>query len=299
MDLQKEISVLKEEQNAVLLVHNYQRPEIQEIADYLGDSLGLAKTAAEIDAERIVFCGVRFMAETAKVLSPDKTVLLPKENAGCPMADMITAEELQQLKDKHSKAKVVAYVNSNVAVKALADVCCTSSNAIEVVKNTDADEIIFVPDKNLGHYASRFVDKKVILWDGYCYVHTRITVEEVKESRRNFPRAPVVVHPECRPEVIDMADEVLSTGGMVKYAREVSADTVLIGTEEGLIHRLNRENPEKKFFSIGTSKICQNMKLITLKSVKQALTEEHYQIEISEETRRRAHKAISAMLDYV
>lgn len=298
MNLQNKIAELKSAKNAIILVHNYQRPEIQELADYLGDSLGLARIAAETKADLIVFCGVRFMAETAKILSPDKKVLLPVRSAGCPMADMATAEDLSILQQKHPEAKTVAYVNSSVEVKALADVCCTSSNAVRVVQNIAADEIIFVPDKNLGHYVSRFIDKKIILWDGFCYVHARITPADVQQSRKTFPDAPVVVHPECRPAVIDLADRVASTGGMVSLARETEANTVLIGTEEGLIQRLKRENPEKNFYTVGAPKICRNMKLTTLEDVYRALKEEIHAIDVPADTAQKAGNALKAMLEY-
>lgn len=248
MNIVEEIVRLKRRKNAIILVHNYQRPEIQEIADFLGDSLGLAREAAKTDARIIVFCGVRFMAETAKILSPERTVLLPVKEAGCPMADMITAEELRELKEKYPDAKVVSYVNTNADVKAESDVCCTSANAVKVVKNVEAERIIFTPDKNLASYCQRFVDKEIIPWNGYCYVHERITKKEVLLAKKEFPDALLLVHPECNPSVIDLSDEVLSTNGMVKFSKESDKERFLMGTEEGLIYRLKKENSEKEFY---------------------------------------------------
>jgi quinolinate synthase len=299
MNLTEEIIRLKKKKNAIILVHNYQRPEIQEIADFLGDSLDLAKKAAETDAQIIVFCGVKFMAETAKILSPEKTVLLPVKEAGCPMADMVTAEELRELKEKYPNAKVVAYVNTNADVKAESDVCCTSANAVKVVKNIDAEEIIFVPDKNLASYCQRFTNKKIIPWDGYCYVHEGITKEEVLQAKKKFPDALLIVHPECNPAVIDLADEVLSTGQMVKFAKKSDKKRFLIGTEEGLIYRLKKENPEKEFYTAGSPKVCRDMKLTTLNDVYRALDEECFTIELPEEIAKRARNSLELMLKYV
>lgn len=296
--LQEEILELKEKQNTILLVHNYQRPEIQDIADFLGDSLGLAKQATQTDAEKIVFCGVEFMAETAKILSPDKTVLLPERDAGCPMANMVTAEEILEMKKEHPDAKVVSYVNTTASVKAVSNVCCTSSNAVQVVKNIDADKIIFTPDQNLGSWVKRFVDKEMILWDGFCYVHHRITPEDIKQSKRKMPEAPVIVHPECRPEVVVLADRVESTGGMVKFARETAAKKIIVGTESGILHRLKKESPDKEFYTAGPPRICQNMKKITLESVLSALQKEQYQIVVPEKIAKPAKIALDKMLDY-
>lgn len=296
--LQNKIKKLKEKKKAILLVHNYQRDEIQEIADYLGDSLGLALQAAKTEADTIVFCGVKFMAETAKILSPSKKILLPEIDAGCPMANMVTAKDIIKLKNKYPEAKVVSYINTNAEVKAVSDVCCTSSNAVQVVKNIDTDKIIFTPDKHLGHWIQRFVDKKMIIWDGYCYVHSRITPEEVKAAKKNIPDAPLIVHPECRKEVIDLADKVGSTGDMVKFTRESDAKRIIIGTEAGLINRLKRENPNKEFFAAGTPKICQNMKKITLESVYHSLYKSQYEINLSDEIIQTAKNALKLMLEY-
>jgi len=299
MNILEEINKLKKEKNAIILVHNYQRPEIQNIADCLGDSLGLAREAAKTDARIIVFCGVRFMAETAKILSPKKMVLLPRKEAGCPMADMITAEDLRKLKEKHTDAKVVSYVNTNADVKAESDICCTSANAIEVVRNVKAEMIIFAPDKNLAAYCQRFVDKEIIPWNGYCYVHEKIRKEEVRLAKEKFPDALLLVHPECNPSVIVLADEVLSTSGMLNFAKKSDKKRFLIGTEEGLIYRLKKENPEKEFYTAGTAKMCRNMKLTTLNDVYFSLKEERYAIELPEGIIESAQKALMAMLKYV
>ncbi len=299
MNMVEEITKLKKEKNAIVLVHNYQRSEIQDIADSLGDSLGLAREAAKTDARIIVFCGVRFMAETAKILSPKKMVLLPRKDAGCPMADMITAEDLRKLKEKHADAKVVSYVNTNADVKAESDICCTSANAIKVVRNIKAKKIIFTPDKNLAAYCQKFVDKEIIPWNGYCYVHEKIRKEEVRLAKEKFPDALLLVHPECNPSVIDLADEVLSTSGMLNFAKKTDKKIFLIGTEEGLIYRLKKENPGKEFYAAGTAKMCRNMKLTTLNDVYFSLKEERYAIELPEGIIESAQKALEAMLKYV
>jgi len=299
MNMVEEITKLKKEKNAIVLVHNYQRSEIQDIADSLGDSLGLAREAAKTDARIIVFCGVRFMAETAKILSPKKMVLLPRKDAGCPMADMITAEDLRKLKEKHTDAKVVSYVNTNADVKAESDICCTSANAIKVVRNIKAKKIIFTPDKNLAAYCQKFVDKEIIPWNGYCYVHEKIRKEEVRLAKEKFPDALLLVHPECNPSVIDLADEVLSTSGMLNFAKKTDKKIFLIGTEEGLIYRLKKENPGKEFYAAGTAKMCRNMKLTALNDVYFSLKEERYAIELPEGIIESAQKALEAMLKYV
>jgi len=299
MNVQEEITRLKEEKNAIILVHNYQRPKVQDVADYLGDSLGLSRKASNTNADMIVFCGVTFMAETAKILSPDKTVLLPRKEAGCPMADMVTSSDVIALKEKYPDAKVVSYVNTNADVKAVTDVCCTSSNAVEVVRNIEADRVIFIPDRNLASYVGRFVDKEIIPWDGYCYVHERITKDEVLKAKEKYPDALLLVHPECNPPVIDIADEVLSTQGMVDFVGESDNKRFLIGTEEGILYRLKKENPDKEFYPAGTPKICQNMKRTTLDDVYLALKDEQYPIEIPDEIISSAKRALEAMLQYV
>jgi len=297
MNIVEEINKLKKEKNAIILVHNYQRSEIQDIADSLGDSLGLAREAAKTDAKIIVFCGVRFMAETAKILSPEKVVLLPRKEAGCPMADMVTAEGLKILKERHPDAKVISYVNTYADVKAESDICCTSANAVEVIKKIKANKIIFTPDKNLAAYCQRFTDKEIIPWNGYCYVHEKIRKEEVRLAKEKFPDALLLVHPECNPSVIDLADEVLSTSGMVNFVKKSHKKKFLIGTEEGLIYRLKKENPGKEFYAAGTAKM-RNMKLTTLKDVYFAIREDRYPIELPEEIIKRARKVLKAMLIY-
>lgn len=298
--LLQEIKELKKAKHAVLLAHNYQVEEVQLAADYLGDSLELSRTAAAVEHDIIVFAGVKFMAETAKILSPQKKVLLPRLDAGCPMADMITLEELRELKANHPNAKVVTYVNSSVEVKAESDACCTSSNAVAVVKNINAYEIIFVPDQNLGSYVQKMVPgKKVILFEGYCYVHNRIKKEEISEMKRRFPGAKVVVHPEVRVEVIDLADEVLSTSGMLKYVSTSPHQQFIIATEQGVIERMKRENPGKEFFPALTAKICINMKRTSLKDVYEALKYERYEIQVEESIARRAVRALDEMLKYI
>lgn len=297
--IQEKILKLKKEKNAVLLVHNYQRPEIQEIADYLGDSLGLSQVAAETDADIIVFCGVKFMAETAKILSPDKKVLLPEDRAGCPMADMADRDEILRLKKEYPEAKVVTYVNTYADVKAVTDVCCTSGNAMKVIENIDADTIIFSPDKNLGAWIQRHTDKKLLLPEGFCYVHNRITPEEVIAAKEAKPDALCIVHPECPAEIIDLGDFVGSTEGMIKFAAESDAKEFLVATEQGLIDRLNREFPDKKFYAAGNVKMCHNMKKINIESVLAALEEEKYEITLDDETIAKSRAALDAMLTYV
>jgi quinolinate synthase len=299
MNYAEKIKELKDEKNAVILVHNYQRGEVQEIADYLGDSLDLSIKANSTDAEIIVFCGVRFMAETAKILSPEKKVLMPREEAGCPMANMVTPEDVLKMRKQYPNAKVVSYVNTNADVKAVTDVCCTSANAVKVVKNIESDEIIFMPDRNLGSYVKRFTDKKIILWDGFCYVHDSISREEVLKEKEKFPEALLLVHPECRPEVIDIADEVLSTSGMIKFAKKSSAKSFLIGTEEGIIYRLKKENPEKEFFTAGEATICSDMKLTRQEDVYLALKEEKHVITLPNDILSASRKALEEMLRYV
>lgn len=296
IDLAKEIKELKKAKHAVLLAHNYQVEDVQLAADYLGDSLELSRIAASVKQEIIVFAGVKFMAETAKILSPGKKVLLPRLDAGCPMADMITVEELRELKEIHPHAKVVAYVNSSVEVKAESDACCTSSNAVNVVKNIAADEIIFIPDKNLGSYVQKMVpEKKIILFEGYCYVHNRIKKEEIVEMKKHLPNAKVVVHPEAQMEVIGLADDVMSTSGMLKYVSQSPAKQFIIATEQGLIERMKRENPGKEFYPALKAKICANMKRTSLRDVYESLKNEKYEIHVEECIAGRAVHALDEM----
>jgi len=297
VELVEKILSLKKKRNAVILVHNYQLGEIQDIADFMGDSLGLSQNAAKTDAEVIVFCGVHFMAETASILCPDKVVLLPDMNAGCPMADMITAEELRKKKGEFPNATVVCYVNSSAEVKAESDVCCTSANAVEVVKSVDAQEILFIPDQYLGHYASTKTDKKIILWPGFCPTHVRILPEHITQMRKEYPQAKVVVHPECRPDVIALADEVLSTGGMCRFAMQTDAGEIIVGTEIGILHRLRKENPGKKFIPATEQAVCPDMKLITLEKVLCSLGEMAPEVKVPEKIRIRAKSAVDKMLE--
>jgi quinolinate synthase len=296
-EIVEKISALKKRRNAVILAHNYQLGEVQDIADFVGDSLELSQRAAETDAGVIVFCGVQFMAETASILCPDKVILLPDINAGCPLADMITAERLLVKKKEHPQAVVVCYVNSPAEVKAESDVCCTSANAVKVVESLDAREILFVPDQYLGHYVSARTGKKMMLWPGFCPTHVRIKPERIKELKREYPQAKVVVHPECKPEVIALADEVLSTGGMCRYAQRDEVREMIVGTELGIIHRLRKENPGKRFIPASEQAICPNMKLITREKVLWSLEEMSPEVKVPQEIRRRAKAAVDKMLE--
>ena len=298
MELADKIGKLKKERQAVILAHNYQRPEVQDIADYTGDSLGLSLQAAQTDAKIIIFCGVHFMAETAKILSPDKTVLMPDIHAGCPMADMITAEALKKLKAQHPQALVVSYVNTPAEVKAESDYCCTSANAVKVVNAVPLDkEIIFTPDQYLGNYVEKQTGRKLILWPGYCNVHTRIMPEDVAKAKKAHPKAVVMAHPECPPQVLALADEILSTGGMLKFAKGSTAQEFIVVTEVGIIHQLNKANPDKTFYPVAENIICPNMKLITLEKVLWSLEELKEAVIVPEDITKRAKKAIDRMLE--
>ncbi len=291
----QQINELKKKKNAVILVHNYQRPEIYEVADFIGDSLELSKQAAKTDADMIVFCGVDFMAETAKILSPDKMVLHPSKLSICPMAQMVTKEKVLELKEKYPKAVVVSYVNTSAEVKAVSDICCTSANAVEVVNSLKEDEIIFTPDKNLAAYVQTKTKKKIIPVEGYCYVHDKITVEEVKKAKENYPNAKVMVHPECKIEVIKLADVVASTSQMIKYAKESPNKEFIAVTECGMANRLKREMPDKIFYAAGT--ICIQMKKITLDKVYDCLKNETNQVEIDKEIMDKARKSLKRMVE--
>ncbi len=294
--LQEQILKLKKEKNAIILAHNYQLGEIQDIADLVGDSLELSQKAAATTAEVIVFCGVHFMAETAATLCPNMTVLLPEINAGCPMANMITAEQLRQKKQELPGATVVTYVNSSADVKAESDYCCTSANGVKVVASVDSEEILFVPDQYLGHYIASQTGKKMILWPGYCPTHVRILPEDIIRRKQEHPKARVAVHPECRPDVIALADEVLSTSGMCRYAAREDVSELIVGTELGIIHRLKKENPDKKFLPISEQAICPNMKSITLEKVLWSLEDMSPVVKVREEIRLRAKAAVDRML---
>ncbi|MBF0483231.1 MAG: quinolinate synthase NadA [Candidatus Omnitrophica bacterium] len=294
------INDLKKQKNAVILAHNYQRPEVQDIADHTGDSLGLSIQAAQTKADIILFCGVYFMAETAKILSPNKIVLIPDPDAGCPMADMITADQLRELKRQHPKAKVVCYVNSPAEVKAESDVCCTSANAVEILKKmfTEKDEILFVPDKYLGSYAAKKAKRNVITWNGYCPTHAKMLPDDILKLKALHPEAKVMVHPECPAPIIKLADEVLSTAGMLRYAKTNDAKEFIVVTEMGMIYPLKKENPEKEFYPVSDLAVCPNMKRVTLEKVLYSLENMVYKIELPHEIMSRAWGSINRMLEY-
>jgi len=296
--LAEKIQRLKEQRNAIVLVHNYQIGEVQDIADYIGDSLRLSQTASRTDADVIVFCGVRFMAETASILCPDKKVIMPDINAGCPMADMITREGLKILKGKHPEAIVVGYVNTPSEVKTEIDVCCTSGNATEVIESLkDIEKIIFVPDKYLAHYVSEKTNRDFVIWNGYCPTHVKILPEDILRQKKAHVKAKVVVHPECTPLVTQLADEVLSTNGMCAYAKASESPEIIVGTEIGLLHRLRKENPGKKFYPASEQAICPTMKLTTLEKVLWCLENMEYEVKITDEIRLRAKRAVDRMLE--
>jgi quinolinate synthase len=296
-ELIEKINKLKKERKAIILAHNYQLPEIQDIADYVGDSLGLSRTASQTDARVIVFCGVRFMAETASILCPHKTVLMPDTSAGCPMADMITVEGLRALKRKHAEAVVIGYVNTSAEVKTEIDVCCTSGNAIKVAEAfKDTPEIIFVPDKYLAGYVSHKIGKKFIIWNGYCPTHAKILPEYILKQKSKYPQAKVLVHPECQATTVKLADEVLSTEGMIRYVAKSPDKEFIIATEVGILYRLRKDNPGKKFYPASEQAICPNMKLTTLEKVLWSLEDMKHEIKISEEVRQKALKGVEKML---
>ena len=295
--MKEKIKNLLKKRKAIMLVHNYQPPEIQDIADLCGDSLELSIRAAQTDAEIIVFCGVHFMAETASILSPEKTVLLPRKDAGCPMADMVTPEALKAKMDKLPLMPVVTYVNSTAAVKALSTICCTSANAIEVVNSLDAEEVLMIPDRNLASYTASHTSKKVHVWSGYCPVHDLLTQEDVKKVKKKYPDAVFMAHPECRPEVLALADNVFSTSGMIRFARESKNRTFIVGTEVGLLYPLKKANPEKDFYSASGAMECPDMKKITLHDIARSLELMEGEVKVSEEIQRPALKAVQRMVD--
>ena len=295
-ELVEKILQLKKKRNAVILAHNYQRAEVQDIGDFVGDSLELSRMAAKADADTIVFCGVHFMAETASILSPDKIVLLPDAEAGCPMADMITVEALLKKKQEMPGAHVVCYVNSSAAVKAESEICCTSANAVAVVKSLGEGEIIFVPDQYLGHYVSTVLNRPMILWPGFCPTHVRIQPEDILKQKKKYPQALVLVHPECRPETTAVADQVLSTGGMLRFARETDAKEFIMATEVGILHRMRKENPGKTFIPASEKAVCPNMKKITLEKVLWVLEEMKPAVKVPEGIRARAKTSVDKML---
>ncbi|MGE5173299.1 MAG: quinolinate synthase [Betaproteobacteria bacterium] len=320
--LRDKIFKLKKDLNAIILAHNYQRPEVQDIADITGDSLELSRAAAKTDNDVIVFCGVHFMAESASILSPVKTVLLPEIGAGCPMADMVTVTgprktrrdlytavmgiafefaddfTLLDMKKKYPGVPVVAYVNTSAAVKAESDICCTSSNVVKVIESLKEDTVICIPDRNLSAYAAKRTKKKIISWDGFCNVHhAHLDVEDVRKAKAEHPDALLVVHPECPPEVQDMADHITSTSGMLRFCRESNHKEFIIGTEEGILHRLKKDSPDKKFFVLNKEMVCPNMKRTKLESVLRAMENMQYVIKVPEEIRMPAKRALDRMLE--
>ena len=293
---QQEVRRWLKERHALLLAHNYQPGEIQDVADFVGDSLGLSLTAAKTDARVIVFCGVHFMAETAAILCPDKTVLLPRLDVGCYMAERISAAALKARKAQLPGVPVVSYVNSTAAVKAESDICCTSANVVKIVNSLTAPRVLLVPDRNLAMYAARFTDKEVLSWEGCCNIHEALTREEVLAAKAAYPGAVFVAHPECRPEVLDLAEVVRSTTGMLSYVRQAEAREFIIGTEMGILHTLNKENPGKVFYSPSPNLVCPDMKRISLDDVVAALKERRHLITVSEEVRLQALQAVERML---
>jgi len=292
----KRIAELKKSLNAVIVAHNYQRPEVQDMADFVGDSLELARQCTKVDAEVIVFAGVHFMAESACILNPGRKVLLAEREAGCPMADMITENDLLEWKRRYPKAAVVCYINSSAAVKALSDICCTSANGVQVVRSLPQKEILFVPDQNLGHFISRKTDKKMILYPGFCITHQRVIPRHVDLARERYPGCVVLVHPECRPDVVDKADAAMSTSQMLRYVGQSKDRVFVIGTEGGLLHRLGKDNPGKEFHLLTEGLVCPNMKKTTLTSVLRTMEEMRNPITVPEEVRLKAKNALDRML---
>jgi quinolinate synthase len=295
-DLVEEIQALKEEREAIILAHNYQVGPVQDIADLTGDSLELSRAAASLPGKVIVFCGVDFMAETAAILSPEKKVLLPAGDACCPMAEMVTAGEVRATRERYPDAAVVAYVNTTAMVKAESDICCTSANAVKVVNSLDEEQVIFLPDRNLALYAARFTKKEILPWEGYCIVHDRFTPDDVRAARARHPGSELIVHPECRPEVIDLADGVFSTSGIIRHACTGPGNEFIIGTEVGILHRLGKECPGKRCYPLSEKAVCVNMKKTDLQKVHDALDRMGPQVTVPDQVARRARKAIDRML---
>lgn len=295
--LRERLMELKKERNAIILAHYYQRDEIQEVADFRGDSFLLAQKAAQTDAEVIVFCGVHFMGESAKILAPNKTVIIPDERAGCPMADMVNVDGLRKLKAQHPNATVVTYINSSAEIKAETDICCTSANALNVVNSVEGDEVIWVPDKNLGHYVQQNTDKKMIIWEGYCNTHDMLTVKDVEEMKEKYPNAQFVVHPECRPEVVALGDFVGSTTAILKYCKESPCQEFIVGTEDGTGYQLRLDSPNKTFNFASKYLVCPNMKVNNLKKLVKCLETMQPQIYVPPHVADRARLSLERMLE--
>ena len=296
-DLVREIRKLLKERNALMLAHNYQRDEIQEMADITGDSLALSMEAAKTDKEVILFCGVDFMAESASILSPDKTVILPRLDAGCPMADMITAPGLAAKKKELPGVPVITYVNSSAEVKAISDICCTSANAVKVARSVDSKTVYMTPDKNLARYvAKQMPEKEVLYWEGFCSTHHKLRAHDVLKSKEQHPDAIFMAHPECRPEVLELADHICSTSGMYEFAKKTDAKKLIVGTENGILYRLKKDNPEKEFILPSDCLVCPTMKLTTLEDILEALQEMKNIIKVPEEIRLPAKAALDKML---
>ncbi len=297
MTIQEKIQKLKREKNAIILAHNYQLPEVQDIADFVGDSLELARISAQVKEEVIIFCGVHFMAETASILAPNKKVILPDLFAGCPLANTITPEDVKSLKEKYKNYAIVAYVNTSAKVKAESDYICTSANTILVVEKIPEEKIIFVPDRNLGYYVSKHTKKEMIIWNGFCPTHQRILPQDIINLKEKYKDAKVVVHPECRKEVLDLADKIASTSGIIKFVKEDDGKRYIIGTEAGLLHRLRKENPEKEFYLASSLAVCPNMKKITLDKILTSLENLEPEVKVEESVREKALKPIERMLN--
>lgn len=294
--LRERLMQLKKERNAIILAHYYQRDEIQEVADFRGDSFLLAQKAAQTDADVIVFCGVHFMGESAKILAPNKTVIIPDERAGCPMADMVNVEGLRKLKAQHPGATVVTYINSSAEIKAETDICCTSANAVKVVNSVEGQDVIWVPDKNLGHYVQQNTDKNMIIWEGYCNTHDMLTVKDVEEMKAKYPEAQFVVHPECRPEVVALGDFVGSTTAILKYCRESECQEFIVGTEDGTGYQLRLDSPDKKFHFASKYLVCPNMKVNNLKKLVKCLETMQPQIYVPPQVAEKARLSLERML---
>lgn len=295
-DIKDKINKLKKDKDAIILAHYYQTDEIQKIADFVGDSLELSKIARDSKEKLIFFCGVNFMAGSAKLLAPEKKVLIPVKNAYCPMAEMITSEDVRKMKKKHPNAEVVAYINSSVDVKTETDICCTSSNAIKVVNSVDADEIIFIPDRNLGSYVSRYTDKKVILYEGYCPTHDQYTEKEIAYTKKLYPNALVLTHPECKKEVVKQSDFCGSTSKIIDYVKNSNHQEFIIGTEQGILYKLKEKFPDKTFYMLGKDFICKDMKKISLENLYNSLLYEQYEIDFEKEVIKKASVCLNRMM---